>query len=185
MRKWLANVLSVLFTQIKFSILKVFHFNTFEFGLLPRFSPNVIVEIEKNGKCIIGSRVRAHSGCIFKARNNGNLIIGNDVFFNYNCMVVCKDKVEIMEGVEFGPGVKIFDHDHDVIVPGGIKDKKFKTSPIIIGKNAWIGANTIILRGTQIGENAVIAAGSIVKNDVPANTLFVQKKDYEIKEMLR
>lgn len=41
---------------------------------------------------------------------------------------------------------------------------------------AWIGASVVILKGVTIGENSVIASGSIVTKDVPANTLFIQKR---------
>ena len=108
------------------------------------------------------------------------MIIGAGVKINYNCIFVCRDKIEIGEGVEFGPNVLVYDHDHDFRAEGGIKSKKYKTTPVVIGKNVWIGANTIILRGTTIGDNAVIAAGSIVKDNVPVNTLFVQKQKCDL-----
>lgn len=45
-----------------------------------------------------------------------------------------------------------------------------------IGDHVWIGANVTILKGVTIGENSVIASGSIVTKDVPANTMFLQKR---------
>ena len=54
------------------------------------------------------------------------------------------------------------------------------TGEVIIGKNVWIGANTVILRNTRIGDNAVIAAGSIVKGEVPANSVFVDKREHNL-----
>ena len=45
-------------------------------------------------------------------------------------------------------------------------------APIHIGKNVWIGANSMVLPGVTIGDGAVIAAGAIVTKDVPANTIF-------------
>lgn len=91
-------------------------------------------------------------------------------------MVFCHEKIIIEEGVEFGPNVLIYDHDHDYKTNGGIKAGKFITAPVKIGKNSWIGANTVILRGTVIGENFVIAAGSVVKGNIPDGTVFVQKR---------
>ena len=45
------------------------------------------------------------------------------------------------------------------------------TKPIVIGRNAWLGANVTVLAGVTIGENAIVAAGSVVTKDVPANTV--------------
>lgn len=70
-----------------------------------------------------------------------------------------------------------------IILREGVKAMHFKTSPIVIGNNVWIAANSIILRGSNIGDNAVIAAGSIVKGTVPANTLYLQKKSKELIEI--
>lgn len=49
-----------------------------------------------------------------------------------------------------------------------------------IGKNVWIGAGCIILKGTTIGDNCVIAAGSIVTGNVESNNIYVQKKETTI-----
>ena len=42
---------------------------------------------------------------------------------------------------------------------------------IEIGKNVWIGASAIILKGVSIGENSVVSAGSVVSKDIPANVI--------------
>ena len=79
----------------------------------------------------------------------------------------------------------IYDHDHDFKVHGGKKMEKYKTSPIKIGNNVWIGANVIILRGVTIGDNSVIAAGTIVRENVRENVIYHSKiensqKEYQI-----
>lgn len=51
-----------------------------------------------------------------------------------------------------------------------------------LGKNCWIGANTVILRGTTIGDNCVIGAGCIVTGDIPSNSVYIQKRSTEINE---
>lgn len=53
---------------------------------------------------------------------------------------------------------------------------------ITIGENVWIGANVTILPGTQIGDSSIIGAGSIVKGIVPADSIYVNKNDYQIKD---
>jgi acetyltransferase-like isoleucine patch superfamily enzyme len=49
-------------------------------------------------------------------------------------------------------------------------------APIQIGNNVWIGANCVILKGVNIGDSAVIAAGSVVTKDVPADTVYYEKR---------
>lgn len=85
-------------------------------------------------------------------------------------------QIVIGDDVQFSPNVMVYDHDHDYKAKGGVKSMKYKTSPIFIGNNVWIGANSIILRGVRIGDNAVIGAGCIVNKDVPDNTVLVQKR---------
>ncbi len=67
------------------------------------------------------------------------------LIFNNNCILTAREKIIIGDRTIFGPGVAIFDNDH------AYKEKNFEkefiTSPIIIGKNVWIGANSVILRG--------------------------------------
>lgn len=177
MHRKINNVISVIHSGIRFFLFKIFYGKNLKVTGIQRFSPNVSIELDKGGRLIIGKKVRAHSGVKIKVRSGGCLKIGNEVSFNYNCMVFCHEEIEIEEGVEFGPGVLIYDHDHDYKTKGGIKEGKFLTSPVKIGKNTWIGANTVILRGTVIGKDCVIAAGSIVKENIPDGTVFVQKRE--------
>ena len=100
-------------------------------------------------------------------------MIGEHCFFNVGCSVTCIESVTIGNGCTFGNNVVIVDHDHD------FRNENrgcFVASPVSIGKNVWIGANTVILRGTKIGDNCVIGAGSVVKGDIPANSIVVQKR---------
>lgn len=57
-----------------------------------------------------------------------------------------------------------------------------KLRQLKLGKNCWIGANTVILRGTTIGDNCVIGAGSVLKGEYPARTILLQKREQEIRE---
>ena len=177
MRHLLGNIISVIYSFFKFSIIKVFYFRRFKFYPIERFSPDTIVGIGKNSKLKLGKKVRVHSGTKIFSTSGGEFEIGNNCRINYNCMFVCRHKIVIEDGVEFGPNVLIYDHDHDFRTFGGIKEGKFKCSPVKIGKNSWIGANTIILRGSTIGKNCVIAAGSIVSGNVPDGTVFIQKRE--------
>ena len=174
MRTVINNIISVIFSLLRFLFIKIFNQKKFKFYLIERFSPNVVIEFNKGSFVRLGKRIRVHSGCKIKARKNSTLLIGKDVRINYNCIIVCHEKIEIGEGTELGPSVYIYDHDHDY--RAGLKSEKFKSSPVKIGKNCWIGANTVILKGTQIGDNCVVGAGSVLKGNYEANSVIIQKR---------
>ncbi|GEM_PF-282169 len=67
-----------------------------------------------------------------------------------------------------------------------------KTEQVVIGKNVWIGANSVILPGVKIGNNSVIGAGSTVIEDVPAYSVvagnpgkIIKQYDFETKQWKR
>ena len=175
MRRQFNNVISVAHSAIRFGLLKLMNGKNFNANIVERFSPNVVFEVTKGAKVKLGKMVRAHSGCKFKVRRNAELVIEDGVKINYYCIFACHDKIVVGAGTEFGPSVYLYDHDHDF--RAGLKENKFKSAQIIIGKNCWIGANTVILRGTTIGDNCVIGAGSVVHGDIATGTVFVQKRN--------
>jgi len=186
MRRLVNNIISVLFSLFRFTLFKMFHWKNFKFYPIERLSPNVVTEFNRGSLVYLGKRVRIHSGTKLKIRSGGRFHIYDNVKINYYCIIVCHEYIEIGEGTELGPYVCIYDHDHDY--KAGLKANSFLTSPISIGKNCWIGAGSIILRGTKIGDNCIIGAGSIVKGTIPPNTVYVQRRvesimSYEYKDV--
>lgn len=94
----------------------------------------------------------------------------------------CKERITIGNRAAFGPNVLIYDHDHDISSAESIHDSGYKTSPVVIGDDVWIGANTVILRGTVIGRDCVVGAGSVLKGVYPAGSVIVQKRTENIYE---
>lgn len=135
------------------------------------------IEVEQGGILSLNKICPiCRKGCIFSVRDKGTLDIGNKAFFNRNCQIAVREKVVIGDDCLFGPNVCIFDHDH-LVDENGISRTLFRTKPVIIGDHVWVGANVTILKGVTIGDNVIIGAGSIVTSDVPANTVFVQKRE--------
>lgn len=124
----------------------------------------------------IGKNFRTRHNVEINARNNAIIDIGNSVFLNSRCIITAREKVVIGDNTIFGPNVVIYDNDH-IIRDGKICDNEFETKEIIIGANVWIGAGTIILKGSTIEDNCVVAAGSIVKGMVKSNNILIQKRD--------
>ncbi|HET2206987.1 galacturonic acid acetyl transferase [Streptococcus pneumoniae] len=176
MNRIIKNIVGLLRANICLILLKVCRNKDLTFHYFLKFGKNVTVEQESNAKLILGKKIRVNAGGVLKVRKGAKLKISDDVFLSNNCMIACRKYIDIKSGVKCGPGVLIYDHDYDVSVPGGLKAKKFKTAPVMIGENVWIGANSIVLKGVSIGENSVVAAGSIVTKDIPADTIFIQKR---------
>ncbi|MEY8758572.1 acyltransferase [Chryseobacterium tongliaoense] len=125
------------------------------------------------GQITIGERFFVRDYCNISVLPGAKLTIGNGVFFNNYSSVNCIDTIIIGNDTIFGEGVKLYDHNHKYgFNPDFFVDKTdFKTSPVIIGKNCWIGSNAVILKGVEIGDNCIIGAGCVVHKSIPANTI--------------
>jgi acetyltransferase-like isoleucine patch superfamily enzyme len=107
---------------------------------------------------------------------HGEMTIGRGVIFNMNCITACWHKIEIGNNCIFGPNVCMYDHDHMFGIYG-VSKNEFTCSEIIIEDGCWIGAGVIILRGTHIGRNSVIGAGTVVKGVIPPNSLVFANRE--------
>lgn len=183
MSRFLKNLLSVLYSLFKFSFLKIIYRKQFYYKGIQRFSPQTQLFFLGRGKIVLGNKVRAHTGTKIRAISGGLIKIGNNTTFNYNCMVVGLKEIKIGDGVEFGPNVLVYDHDHDFRAPGGLKANKYKYGPVSIGENTWIGANTVILRGTQIGKNSIVGAGCVINGKYPDNSIITQKRETIVRDL--
>lgn len=94
--------------------------------------------------------------------------MGKNVFINADCSFLDIGGITIEDNVQIGPKVSVITESHP-LNPG--ERKALLVKPVVIKRNAWIGAGAIILPGVTVGENAVVAAGAIVSKDVPANTV--------------
>lgn len=97
-----------------------------------------------------------------------NTRIGKNVFINFDCVFLDMGGITIEDNVLLAPKVNLLTEGHPLSPENR---HAIIAKPIHIKKNAWIGANATILQGVTIGENAVVAAGSIVTKDVPDNTV--------------
>ena len=92
----------------------------------------------------------------------GKCFIGSHVQFDG----ICPNLIEIGEGCVITSGVVILSHFYNT------KDRRFYAGEVRIGKKVFIGMNTLIVNAVDIGDNAVIGAGSIVNRDIPANEIW-------------
>src|SRR4051812_40511323 len=98
---------------------------------------------------------------------NGSLVLGERVFINTGATVVANHSIIIGDDCRIGDLVAIFDSDYHSLEPS----RPIRIAPVRLGTNVWVGRSAIILPGVTVGDHAVVAAGSIVTDDVPARTV--------------
>jgi len=92
--------------------------------------------------------------------------LGDNAYFNFNCVVLDVCRVRIGRNALFGPGVHIYTATHPLSVAQrrtGLESG----APVSIGDDVWVGGGAIICPGVTIGSGSVIGAGSVVVRDVP------------------
>lgn len=105
----------------------------------------------------------------FFTAGGGEIRVGRNVFVNQNCTFYDLGGLDIADDVMIGPNVSIITTGH----PLEPSQRHGTTigNPIVIERNVWIAAGATIVGGVTVGENSVVAAGSVVTRDVPPNTL--------------
>lgn len=141
-----------------------------------------VFQINNKADLIVGSNVICRNFENFHV-SSGKLILHDGVFINNSCSFNCMERIEVGNGTMMGEGVRFYDHDH-VYTAEKIEKWQWTTAPIRVGRDCWIGSNVTILKGVSIGDNTIIGAGCLIRNDIPSNSivyndgnLFVKRRD--------
>ncbi len=138
----------------------------------------------KKARVVIGENVSINSSfmsnllglyqrTIIIAKNDGKIMIGNRVGIS-GATIYAWNTIEIGDDTRIGANVKIVDTDfHPVDACERLHGNNSASGckPIRIGKNVFIGMNSIILKGTKIGDNSVVGAGAVVSGCFPSNCI--------------
>lgn len=167
------------------SHIKQAHYSQVRFGHNVLIYPSAIIDIRhKNCNLELGDNVilgcNNHSYSVVKptkARivtrlDNAVLVIGNRTnIFGANICVA--SRITIGDDCQIACGVNILDYNGHRTYNnprGTIMDEP---KPIEIGNNVWIGVNAIVLKGSKIGDNSIVSAGTVVKGEYPANSIIM------------
>ena len=105
---------------------------------------------------------------------------GRDCFVNFGCTFLALGGITIEDDVFIGPHCVLATEYH----PENPETRhSLLTKPIVVKRNAWLGANVTVLAGVTIGENAIVAAGSVVTKDVPDNMIVAGSPARVIREI--
>lgn len=96
----------------------------------------------------------------------GNIMLGQNVYMNFNCVILDVTPVKIGSSVLFGPNVQLYTATHPLDAAARSSGQEFG-KPITIGDQVWVGGSAIILPGVTIGSRVVIGAGAVVTKDLP------------------
>ncbi|MGN1419669.1 MAG: acyltransferase [Acutalibacteraceae bacterium] len=144
------------------------------------FGFNTKMVFNRTGEVCFNGRIISDGRCVLIVDKGAVLKIGSGVYFNEGMMISCKSKVEIGDGCQFGPNVKIFDNNHRYNSKQGVLPEH-SCGNIQIGNNCWIAANVTILKNTKIGDNCVIGAGCVVSGVIPDGSVVTQSRKLEIR----
>lgn len=158
--------------HVDFKQVKFYGFPYFNIG------KNSTVKIEDNFICASGIDYSIDNTCCSKINvlDNAILTIGKYSGMT-NTVIQCHEKIEIGDYVNIGAGCMIMDSNfHSTNWKDRLDRKKdienHKNAPIKIGDVVFIGAKSIICKGVTIGDHSIIAAGSVVTKDIPANEIW-------------
>ena len=128
-------------------------------------------ELRRYMSVLIGQEVDEGFGLFppFFTNCGKNIHLGKNVFINSGCHFQDQGGIYIGDGTFIGHNVILATLNHD-LNPNSRGDMWPK--PIHLGKKVWIGSGAIVLPGVTIGDNSVIAAGSVVTKDVPENSVY-------------
>lgn len=134
------------------------------------------IEIGDDGWIVSDNKragIALYSPCKLRACDGARIVLGKRVALN-GVSITSRKKIVIEEGTIIAPNVIIVDSDFHRPWP---PEERFyglgqeNDREVHIGKNVWIGMNSIILKGVTIGDNAMVAAGSVVTKPVPPNAI--------------
>ena len=115
---------------------------------------------------LFGRPVKAQVTPPFFCDYGQHIELGDNAYFNFNCVILDVCLVRIGRNALFGPGVHIYTATHPLSAArrrAGLESG----APVSIGDDVWVGGGAIICPGVTIGSGAVIGAGSVVTRDVP------------------
>lgn len=138
---------------------------------LNRLTYENTVEIRAVFSNLIGNKVDDCFSLIppFYTTGGENIKVGRNVFINQNCTMYDLGGIDIGDDVMIGPNVSIITSGHPI--EPSQRHTSVIAKPIVIKRNVWIAASVTIIGGVTVGENSILAAGSVVTHDVPPNTL--------------
>jgi acetyltransferase-like isoleucine patch superfamily enzyme len=124
------------------------------------------------------------SRAIMRLEPTGRLTVGERCYFGDGVLISAMNHIQIGDGTLFAHGVQVFDNNthpidaeererHFAKILGLSKNTDYRIAhaPVTIGRRCWLGMNAIVFRGVTIGDDTVVAGGSVVTTDLPSGVI--------------
>ena len=129
------------------------------------------IQIGKRGRLRFGRFVWIGDGTKIRC-HEGEVIIGDKTVLGQECTISAYQHVRIGEQCVIADRAMFIDFDHGIVeVERTIREQGIYKRDVNVGSNVWIGYGACVLRGVQVGDNAVIGTNAVVTSDVPANAV--------------
>lgn len=106
----------------------------------------------------------------FHCDHGNGIILGENVFMNYDCIILDGGYVRIGKNTLVGPYCQFYTPQHPMDYVAR-REEKETAYPITVGEDCWLGGNVVVCPGVTIGNRCIIAAGSVVTRDIPDDSL--------------
>ncbi|MBA3704397.1 MAG: acyltransferase [Bacteroidetes bacterium] len=128
----------------------------------------------------LGESISIGPGVNIIAKDGAKLTIGSGTYFTSDMHLEAAKSINIGSDCAISWGVTIIDTNHHKILSE--ESNTNYGEGVTIGNHVWVGCNVTILKGTEIGDNSIIAAGSLVKGKYPKNTMIAGNPAKVIKQ---
>lgn len=118
----------------------------------------------------------------FRCDYGYNIHLGDNFYANFDCVILDVCRVEIGQNCMVGPGVHIYTATHPLDASERIQGPEYG-KPVTVGDNVWIGGRAVLNPGVTVGDDAVIASGAVVAEDVPRGVVVQGNPATVVKEL--
>lgn len=134
-----------------------------------RIDDDVVLRLRGGASLTLGTDVQVRRHCVLNIA--GNLVFEGSNLLSWSSFVHAGDSVRFAEMAGTGEMVTVVDGKHFRTAPGDHWYHRSEPSPVVIGRNSWLGAKSTVASGVTIGSDVTVAANSVVTRDVVDNAV--------------
>ena len=118
----------------------------------------------------------------FRCDYGYNIRVGDDFYANFDCVILDVCPVDFGDECMLGPGVHVYTATHPLDAEERVAGREYG-KPVTVGDRVWIGGQAVLNPGVTVGDDAVVASGAVVTEDVPDNAVVQGNPATVVKEL--